>query len=202
MNDEYYILEDGEEKGPYTFDELTGIMLDVHTRILSPLADGWQDACDLPELFPYFEAQGVYFPTENNLASFWWRLAAFIIDTIILTILFEYVLRGLRYYGINFNLMSMGDDVKIEGIYSALLLIYNVAGDTSKMKGTIGKKLCKLVVVDADGMGLTLLNSTGRSLGKIFSITIFYLGFLGIFFSEHRQALHDSWAKSYVVKLD
>src|SRR5579862_4407107 len=98
MGNDYYILEDGEQKGPFTFDELIDMGLNIHTRVLSPLADGWQDACDLPEFYRYFEGKGIYFPTEDNLASFWWRLAAYIIDTVILTVLFEYLLRILSYY--------------------------------------------------------------------------------------------------------
>ena len=54
MNSDYYILEDGEQKGPFTFDELIEMEPDLHTRVLSPNADGWQDACDLPELYDYF----------------------------------------------------------------------------------------------------------------------------------------------------
>ncbi|HEY8780082.1 MAG TPA: RDD family protein [Mucilaginibacter sp.] len=202
MGNDYYILEDGEQKGPFTFDELTDMGLDIHTRVLSPLADGWQDACDLPEFFRYFEAQGVYFPTEDNLASFWWRLLAYIIDTVILTVLFEYVLRIFTYYGKTFNIQSINDLVTISLIYSLMLVIYNTIGDVSAMKGTVGQKFCKLVVVDADGLGLSLSKAILRSMAKVLSINILYLGFLSIFFSEHRQAMHDSIAKSYVVKRD
>jgi len=55
--------------------------------------------------------------------------------------------------------------------------------------------------VDIDGAGLTYLNALLRSLGKAISIFLFYIGFLSIFFTEHRQALHDQLARTYVVKL-
>jgi hypothetical protein len=55
--------------------------------VLSPKADDWQRASDLPEFFEYFEAKGVYFPTEDNLATFWWRLLAYLIDSVLISLL-------------------------------------------------------------------------------------------------------------------
>jgi len=69
------------------------------------------------------------------------------------------------------------------------------------MKGSIGKKICRLVVVDIDGMGLTFVNALLRSFGKAISVFLLYIGFVTIFFTEHKQALHDQLARTYVVKL-
>jgi uncharacterized RDD family membrane protein YckC len=208
MTNAYYILENGEQKGPFTFDELIDKGIGLHARVLSPTADGWQDACDLPEFFEYFEAHGIYFPTEDNLASFWWRLLAFIIDDLILSFLMAVIFIILASLGLSFKLQSYDDLLKLS-INEKLtlqfatyltLVIYNSICEASPMKGSIGKRLCKMVVVDADGEGLTYLNALSRSVGKVLSIAVFYLGFVSIFFSEHRQALHDYLAKTYVVK--
>lgn len=59
MNNGYYIAEEGGQRGPFTLDELMELEIDIHSRILSPEAEVWQDACDLPELYPYFEAIGL-----------------------------------------------------------------------------------------------------------------------------------------------
>ena len=209
MDKGYYIEENGEQKGPFTFEELIGTHIDLHTPVLSPQSEAWQDACDLPELFTYFEARGFVFPTEDNLASFWWRLLAYVIDYFILSFLSGLAFSFLATYGIKFNLQSYNDLLKlsltqvltIELIVSGILVIYNSVCEASPMKGSLGKKVCGLIVVDADGAGLTYLNALGRSAGKVVSISVFYLGFLSIFFTEHRQALHDYLAKTYVVKL-
>ena len=210
MNNAYYFLEDGEQKGPFTFEELCDKEIGIHTRVLSPLAETWQDACDLPEFFPYFEAQGVNFPTEDNLATFWWRLLAYIIDYIILYFIMELVFMILASRGITYNVnsydallkLSISQVLSLQLISSLTLISYNSICESSPMKGSLGKKLCKIVVVDADGMGLTFLNALGRSSAKVISISLFYMGFLSILFSEHRQALHDYLARTYVVKLD
>jgi uncharacterized RDD family membrane protein YckC len=209
MDNAYYILEDGEQKGPFTFDELIDMGPDIHTRVLSPLADTWQDACDLPEFFQYFEAHGIHFPTEDNLASFWIRLLAFIIDLVLLSFVMDIILVILISKGIMPNIQSFDSYSKmpyskiliLQLVFYSTLIIYNSICEASAMQGSIGKKVCKLAVVDADGAGLTYLNAFVRSLGKIVSLFFYGAGFLSIFWSEHRQAMHDYLAKTYVVKL-
>lgn len=210
MTDSYYILEDGDQKGPYSLDELIDLQPDIHTRVLSPNEDTWVDACDVPELNPYFESFGVYFPTGDNLASFWWRALAFIIDFVIFSFIFSFIMALFASYGIIPVIKSMeqmlklpyGDLVKIQVIVYGTFIIYNSAGEASPLKGSIGKKVCRLVVVDADGLSLTVLNSLIRSLGKAFSMFFWGIGFLSVFFTEHKQALHDLVARSYVIKRD
>lgn len=208
MTDVYYILEDGEEKGPYTFDELTGIMPDVHTRILSP-TDGWQDACDLPELFPYFEAQGVNFPTEDNLSSYWWRLLAYLIDFILLSVIMGFILSILITSGVlgmnlptyqSIDKIPYNELLTVQVIFNALIVIYNSICEASATKGSLGKRFCGLVVVDADGLALKYHITLLRSVARVFSVFFYGFGTFSIFWSEYKQALHDFLAKSYVVK--
>jgi uncharacterized RDD family membrane protein YckC len=210
MNTDYYILEDDEKKGPYTFDELAGMNLDIFTQISAGENGDWENACDLPELYRYFERRGIYLPTPDNLASFWWRLAAYVIDYIILSILLQFIFTVLASYGIDFNLKSYNDLFKIslgnllllQLISSLTLIIYNSLCEASPMQGSVGKRIFRMVVVDANGDGLTYLNALGRSAGKALSIFLLYIGFISIFWSEYRQAWHDQLAKTYVVKRD
>lgn len=215
MTYDYYILEGNEQRGPYTFKEITELDLDVHTRILSPLADTWQDACDLPEFYPYFEARGIYLPTGDNLASFGWRLLAWFTDYVILSFINNFVLSILVSAGLSFKLPTMDELMKapvteimpvrdiflLMLILNMVMIIYHAICEASPMKGSLGKKLCRLVVVDIDGSGLTFLNAFLRNLGKIVSSTVLGIGFLNIIWDEHKQAWHDIFAKTYVVKL-
>jgi uncharacterized RDD family membrane protein YckC len=211
MNDQYFILEDGEQTGPFSLDEVIEKEPDLHTRILSPTEDTWQDACDLPELYQYFIDLGVNFPTENNLASFWIRLGAFIIDMILIVFTLDLIVVILSSMGYLPNLMTytnvqalmklpVRQFVLLEITGNALIILYYTFCEASAMKGTVGKWICRLQVVDADGMGLTFLNALVRSVGKIVSTQFYGIGFISIFWTEHRQALHDFIAKSYVVK--
>jgi len=214
MSDGYYILEDDEKKGPFTFDELTKLEVEVHSQILTPVSDNWQDACDLSELYPYFEARGVYLPTGDNLASFGWRFLAFVIDNFVLSILINFVMQLLALIGIYYKAPTFDELFKLSPaallpvalinslIYSITLIIYNTICEASPMRGSVGKRIFKIVVVDIDGIRISVLNALLRSTGKALSIFFLYLGFLSILFTEHRQALHDLLAKTYVVKRD
>ncbi|MDB4921876.1 RDD family protein [Mucilaginibacter sp.] len=208
MTNDYYILVDGEQSGPFSYDELTEMDLDIHTRVLSPLGDTWQDACDLPEFYPYFESRGIYLPTGDNLASFGWRFLAWIFDYLVVSYLTSFVVKVLVLKNVIPVVQSYEALLKAPRVllilqlsFSLTLILYNSICEASPLKGSIGKKLCRLVVVDINGMGLSYLNSLLRSAGKAISIFFLYTGFLSIFFTEHRQALHDMLAKTYVVKL-
>ena len=208
MDNGYYILKDSEKTGPFTFAELNQLDIDVHSSIMSPSAGTWQDACDLEELYPYFEARGIYLPTGDNLASFWWRLLAFVIDYTILCFLVSVFFILAMQFGFKVNMPTVDEmlkypliqRLKIIAVGYLVLIIYNSLGEASPMEGSFGKRVCKLVVVDIDGFGLSYPKALLRSVGKVISILINGIGFLSIFWSEHKQALHDFLAKTYVVK--
>ncbi len=208
MSSDYYILEDGEQTGPFSFDELIDMGLEIHTRVLSPLAEGWLDACDLPEFYPYFESHGIYFPTGDNLASFWWRMLAFLIDYVIISILLTILFVVTVQFGLTIKVPTIDvilkesfvERLKLMLVIYLVLIIYNSAGEASAWEGSIGKRICRLVVVDIDGQGLSYPRALLRSFGKAISLFVNGIGFLSVFWSEHRQALHDYIAKTYVVK--
>jgi uncharacterized RDD family membrane protein YckC len=213
MDDRYYILEDGEQTGPFSLEELIDREPDIHTRVLSPEENAWKDACDLPELYDYFRAQGINFPTETNLASPLVRLGAFVIDFILAGIIWELVILLLSSRGVLPNIdtllrvyaqgkMSAHNMLVMEMVVYLTLIIYNTLGEASTMKASIGKRICGLMVVNADGEGISFLIALARSLGKVVSISFWFIPFISIFWTEHRQTLHDYLAKTYVIKRD
>src|ERR1700744_3765924 len=168
MDDSYYVLEDGEQTGPYSLGELIEKEPDIHTRILSTAENTWLDACDLPELNEYFREHGVYFPTENNLASFWARLMAFIIDVIIVSFIFDLIIMILASRGVvNMqyftSMQALGkmpprQMMTLQIVVNVLLLSYNTVCEASGLKGSLGKRACGLLVVNADGEGISFPN--------------------------------------------
>ncbi|RCH54272.1 hypothetical protein DJ568_13325 [Mucilaginibacter hurinus] len=82
----YYTLNINEKSGPYTHAQLMDMNITTDTFIMSPLNENWQRAAELPEFYIYFETQGIYIPTRTNVASFWWRLLAYLIDYVLLII--------------------------------------------------------------------------------------------------------------------
>src|SRR3569833_2948796 len=199
MSAAYYIIKDDEEKGPYTFNELIRLHLEIDTRILSPTATNWEDACNVPELSSYLEGLGIYFPAKSNLASFWWRLLAYSIDIIIIEISTYFVLDRLAISGV-IDSHSLSDMLLALVIFHIVIIIYNTLCEITPMKGSLGKRICRLVVVDIDGSGIGFLRTFNRNVYKILSRLLFYLGFLRVLWDEHRQAWHDEFVKAYVVR--
>jgi uncharacterized RDD family membrane protein YckC len=79
-------------------------------------------------------------------------------------------------------------------------IIYCIVMESSRMQGTIGKRLVGAVVVTGTGAPLTFKQSLIRNGSKILSIIPLFIGFWWIAFSKERQAWHDKIAKTYVVQ--
>ncbi|MGF7081889.1 RDD family protein [Mucilaginibacter sp. UYCu711] len=202
MNDEYYLVQGGEKTGPYTFNELINMELNIHTEIITPQSDKPQYASELPEFDSYFEGQGIYFPTLDNLATHGKRLSAFLIDYFGIYIIVSNVVTrtGVVVLPASYR---FGDPVPtgmaiLSACMFATFLVYKTICEVSGLKGSLGKKIFKLIVVDVNGQKLSLPRAFLRNLGVILSLTI-WVPFLSVFFSEHRQAWYDSLAKTYVV---
>ncbi|TFF37995.1 RDD family protein [Mucilaginibacter psychrotolerans] len=208
MNDTYYIQDNGQQTGPYTLKELLALDLDVDTMVLTPGNEEWQEASYIPELFEYFEDRGIYFPTEGNLANFWIRLLAYFLDLFIISIVLslvaqDYVLELSKSFNIeNPNQEQAIERLKFSMALYVLLALYNTLCESTPMRGSIGKKLCRLAVVDADGRRLGVGRALLRNFFKILSSLPLNIGFLPILWTERRQAWHDMIAKTYVIRRD
>lgn len=67
------------------------------------------------------------------------------------------------------------------------------------MHATLGKRVVGAMVVSETGEPLTFKQALLRNLLKILSALPLFMGFLMAAFSAKRQALHDKFAKTYVI---
>ena len=137
-------------------------------------------------------------------AGFWLRFAAYLIDSILLGLIFFPLGLGLGLMmgatgnnqnpelmlGVN-GALNMGSLV-VTWLYSSLL-------ESSSWQGTVGKKLIGLRVTDLDGRRISFGKATGRHFGKILSSLICLVGFIMAAFTEKHQALHDQLAGTLVL---
>lgn len=112
MINAYYVKTDGEQEGPFTHIELMEKGIKPNTLVLSPLLPEWQYAIMLPELKTYFESEGIYYPTRQSTATFWWRLLAYAIDYalyMMLALVVGFAIGFLwRYTGVRIELFDEG----------------------------------------------------------------------------------------------
>lgn len=205
MNSQYYILEDDTQLGPFTYNELIERGIDIHTEVLNANNE-WQYASELPEFFDYFQAKGIYFPTEDNIDNIGWRVLAFVIDYMIVVMISVIISLEFNWVALpapgatTMPLPPMPYLAYIEITLCSAYLLYHTLLEQTSWQGSIGKKICGLRVVDANGQKLSLLKSAGRNLGAILSINLYGIPFLGVFISEHKQPWYDKLTGAYMIK--
>ncbi len=204
MINEYYILKQGNQEGPYTHTQLMDMGINATDFLISPLADGMHQAADLPEFQEYFISMGIYMPTPQNVATFWWRLLAFIIDYVIILVglvvgvsVFA-VFIGLTHRYVDFESQDMNLLYRL--LFSLTLVAYHSTFEATTMQGSIGKLICKLIVVDPEGCRLTFGKALARNFSKLLSSLLCGLGFLTILWNPMKQGWHDQVAKTYVIR--
>jgi|SRR6185312_2745637 len=146
--------------------------------------------------------------TALHYAGFWKRLAAFIIDAVIvsvgLSILGVHSAPSYMMYGhmggygsmmpYAYGSMFTGGLLKI-----VIGWIYYAWMESSKHQATLGKMALGIKVTDLHGTRVSFARATGRHFAKIISALIFGIGFLMIAFTKHKQGLHDIIAATLVV---
>jgi uncharacterized RDD family membrane protein YckC len=113
--------------------------------------------------------------TEYELAGFFERFAARIIDGLIMIIPGSFI------------------PIIAPWIYWALM-------HSGREQATVGQRALDIKVVDADGRKVDFGQATGRFFGQLLSAILLFIGYLVFFFSEKNQCLHDSMSGTYVVK--
>jgi uncharacterized RDD family membrane protein YckC len=117
-------------------------------------------------------------------AGFWIRMAALLIDMILV--------------GIICGVLEV--DRASDGLFLPLLATYGAV--MWKLKGTtVGGILCNLRVVRVDGREVDWATAIARALGCFLSLVVAGLGFIWIAVDPDRQGWHDKIAGTAVVRV-
>jgi uncharacterized RDD family membrane protein YckC len=141
-------------------------------------------------------------------AGFWVRTAAFLVDaTLLLSILgiglLVLILTPLkeRFVETTYPALVLSPPLVVSaGLGMLAALLYFSFGESSPDKGTVGKKLLGLRVVDREGGRITLPRAAGRFLVKILSCAAFFTGVAMIGITRDKQALHDRVTDTLVME--
>jgi uncharacterized RDD family membrane protein YckC len=206
--DEFFVKVNDEDKGPFTFEELTDGRLEPHDLVRIGNSD-WEKASDIPDFAEYFQYEGYNFPSETNVAGFGIRALAFIIDYFIVSFIVQlFLLLFAKDVLMQINKLDFEDvsNINLDAFrymlraYAIVMVGYNFALYLLPWDSTIGQRVCKLIVVDADGNKISLVQSLVRSLCKLLSLSFYGVGFVSVLFSQKRQSFHDAIARTYVIK--
>lgn len=129
------------------------------------------------------------------------RLGAFLIDFVIISIIFMGVLFVLidSYPGVDGVLSPEGYDIFIIFVF-LIIWLYFVLQESSNFQATIGKRAVKIKVVDSLGNKIIFWQASLRNFLRIIPV-IGFICMIPIGFSEKRQGFHDLAANTYVVSI-
>jgi uncharacterized RDD family membrane protein YckC len=133
-------------------------------------------------------------------AGFWRRVAALILDGLVLgivTVPLNLALGGGNDLGSN---SGMYYSPEASGIGTALGWLYYALMESSAKQATLGKMALGIIVTDLEGRRIGFGKATGRHFAKILSALILGIGFLMVAFTQRKQGLHDILAGALVVK--
>jgi uncharacterized RDD family membrane protein YckC len=123
------------------------------------------------------------YPLES--AGFFRRSLAAVIDLVIVSLasaVVGVVLRGESWQAFFF-----------------IWFFYSAALESSREQATIGKRAMRMFVCGADGRRLTFARAAIRTLAKLASAAICFMGFVMPLMTPRRQALHDMMTDAVVV---
>lgn len=142
----------------------------------------------------------------EHYGGFWRRVGAYLIDAILIAIVFGIVgsILGVDF-GYDATVATTPEDAMAtqgDPMASLLGLVIGIAYfagmESSSMQATLGKKVLGMVVTDAAGNRISFLRAVGRYFAKILSALILFIGFIMVAFTERKQGLHDIIAGTLV----
>lgn len=154
---------------------------------------------------PVWDARPAGQPT--GYGGFWLRVVAYIIDGILLNIVF-----GILAAILGVSIMPV-DPATADPVAALAFLgpfqfaalagswLYFALMESSPRGATIGKMVVGLRVVDEQGARISFLRATGRFFAKFISGLILLIGYLMVAFTERKRGLHDMIAGTLVVKV-
>ena len=154
----------------------------------------------------------------RDLAGFWRRLAASIIDLLILLIItgtaaaylglgegWRMLLMILRKQpvmnddgAIVTSLIPMPVGTFLLVVFVLIPWIYFAVLESSRNQATLGKMACRVIVSDLHGNQVSFARATLRHFSKFISLFLFFTGFLCIGYTRYHQGFHDVIAATLV----
>ena len=165
----------------------------------------------LPNFNPSFGA--VVQSGNVEYAGFGIRLLAWLIDLLVLLFFLRFIIALISDFFIAFifiyvSIVSADSSIVrflsdfIGGFIGfSVTLLYFTLFWSSKFQGTPGKIVLGLKIVDVNGNKISYSTALIRYISTFISSLLLGIGYLLIIFDGKKQALHDKFASTYVIKV-
>lgn len=166
---------------------------------------------------------------KNNYASFSKRFGSFVIDSIVILIIFNLTIFSLRYFGYDINIskqtviveneskddtqnnddtkISLKEDIDEESFIKmyrlaiAISALYYTITVSSKKQATIGNMIFKIMVIDIKDGKVGKITALLRYVSTIINNTLYGFGYILYFYRNDRVFLQDLLSNTRVVNL-
>jgi uncharacterized RDD family membrane protein YckC len=167
----------------------------------------WVCAACKPVFFQKIK-EGVNVAVNAQYAGFWIRVAAKLIDGLVMAIPMLLVM-GLIFYAMWDGISSSrsgGMPPRFEILINVLQLVSILVGAVyntfmiGRYGATLGKMACGLKVIVATGDKVSYPRALGRHFAEMLSGLICYIGYFMVGFDDEKRALHDHICNTRVVR--
>ena len=160
---------------------------------------------------------------NETYASLFKRFASFILDSLIILIIFNITLITLQYFGYDIiiyqqeavmqtdetvgEILALGETVNSvnlkKGYQIAFLIstLYYTLTVSSKKQGTIGNIVFKIMVIDIKDGKVSMIDAFIRYIAVFLNNTLYCLGYLLYFYRKDRAFLRDLLSNTRVINL-
>jgi uncharacterized RDD family membrane protein YckC len=199
MSQPYILVINGKPEGPFTIEELKARNIKPVDFVKTDEMDDYKEAHEVPELRELF---GFKKPPllVQYFGGFDQRLLAVALDWFFVFGIFI-IIAFVIVLGIMHDKESrVATSLAILAVAPFARFIYGVVMESSARQATWGKQIMGIKVVDMYGNRITFGKSLLRSVCKSLSTSMFYFGYFMMFFNNKKQCLHDTIAKTMVIK--
>lgn len=152
---------------------------------------------------------------ENCYGGFWIRVAAYVIDYLLiaavtaplyLLFILPGILRIMReaQAGIQPRPESLAPFIATAILLGCAIFVgqwlYDALLNSSSWQGTVGKHLLHLKVTDDFGNRISFARASGRFFARILSFAAMYVGVIMVAFMERKRGLHDVICSTQVLR--
>lgn len=141
-------------------------------------------------------------------AGFWKRVAASIIDSVVLMLVIMVFAVVFGVFGVfaslggSPNAVSSGSMLAVGLFYLFEILgiaLYFAMMHASSLQATLGKLAVGIKVVDEDGDRISFWRGVGRYFAYLLSSIVLFIGYIMAAFTDRKRALHDMICSTLVV---
>lgn len=160
---------------------------------------------------------------NETYASFFKRFASFVVDSLIILIIFNITLIVLQSFGYDIviyqqevvmqtdetvgEILALGETIKsidFKKAYKIALLIsvlYYTLTVSSKKQGTVGNIIFRIMVIDIKDGKVSMIDAFIRYIAVFLNNTLYCIGYLLYFFRQDRVFLQDLLSNTRVINL-